>query len=248
MSNSMFPVDVLVNDKPIRQFAHNGKVFVESRNGVEYSIKLRNNNHSRILAIVSVDGINVIDGEVATPDGAGYIVDGYSCYTIKGFRTSNDKVNAFKFSQKDRSYAAKNEATGGDTANCGVIGIQLFYEQINWNVTWSTAPIWGSSPPVWTTTAPNFLAGQSLSNNNLLRCCHSAEVSNFDMGTEFSQKQVTDKVQTVEFKRGHSAGLVEIYYASRPALESMGVKIDKTASVAFPQAFQPSQFCKPPKW
>lgn len=123
-------VDILVNNKPIKQYAHDGKIFVEAKEGAEYSIRVRNNTNSRLLAVASVDSINVISGEIADDDGAGYIINGRSSYEIKGFRTSNDNVNAFAFSRKDKSYAAKSDATDGDTQDCGVLGIKLFSEKI----------------------------------------------------------------------------------------------------------------------
>ena len=58
--NDTYNVDILVNDKPIRKFPHDGKLFVEARDGQEYSIRIKNNSHSRILAITSVDGLDVL--------------------------------------------------------------------------------------------------------------------------------------------------------------------------------------------
>jgi hypothetical protein len=238
-------VDILVNgNQPIKQYAHKGKVFIESRDGIEYSIRIRNDGHARILAVVSVDGINVIDGELASPDGAGYIIAGYSSYTIKGFRTSNDSVNAFKFSRKDKSYAAKSESTSGDTSNCGVIGVQLYYEKVSYCNNWQY-PYHYWSNPIWTTTNhnPQYLC-RSMSTDGNVYC---ASIGNFDMGTEFSEKEVTDKVTNEDFVRGVSAGQLELYYASRASLEAMGIRFDKAAAVSFPQAFPKASYCKPPK-
>ena len=58
----------------------------------------------------------------------GYVVNGLSPIEIKGFRTDNDTVHPFKFSTKRRSYAAKSDEAGGDTSNCGVIGIEVYDE------------------------------------------------------------------------------------------------------------------------
>lgn len=122
-------VDILVNGKPIKKHAHAGRVYVEAKHWTEYSIKIRNNNWSRRLVVVSVDGINVIDGLAAGSTQAGYVINGYSSTEIKGFRTSNQEVHPFKFNAQERSYAAKSEETQGDTSNCGVIGVQVYDEK-----------------------------------------------------------------------------------------------------------------------
>ena len=122
-------VEVCVAGKPVKLFAHDGKLYVEAREG-EYTIKLKNDSYSRVLAVASVDGLNVISGEIAVADDAeGYIIQGRSAYEIKGWRVSNDKVNAFAFGKKDQSYAAKSEATDGDTSNVGVIGVRFYSEK-----------------------------------------------------------------------------------------------------------------------
>ena len=123
-------VEVLINDKPVRIFAHNGRLYVEAKENQEYSIRLRNDSYSRVLGVCSVDGMNVLDGEIACSDSYnGYIVRGRDSYIIKGWRVSNDKVNAFAFGKKDQSYAAKSEATDGDTSNVGVIGVRFYSEK-----------------------------------------------------------------------------------------------------------------------
>ena len=41
MTNENYTVDILVNDKPIRKFPFNDKLFVKSRKGEEYSIRIK---------------------------------------------------------------------------------------------------------------------------------------------------------------------------------------------------------------
>jgi hypothetical protein len=45
--------------------------------GHEYTIRIRNATGQRILAVPSVDGVNVITGETASPDQSGYVLDPY---------------------------------------------------------------------------------------------------------------------------------------------------------------------------
>ena len=129
MYNYETDVDILVNGQPIKKYSHKGNVYVEAKHWNEYSIRVRNNSCFRRLIIVTVDGINVIDGKAGGASKNGYVVNGFTTHEIKGFRTTNEEEHPFKFNSKDRSYAAKSEETKGDSTNCGVIGIQVYAEK-----------------------------------------------------------------------------------------------------------------------
>lgn len=122
-------VEILVNGKPVKKYAHNGKTYIQANKGSEYSIRIRNNSWNRRMFVISVDGINVVNGEPAGKIPFGYVISGYSSYEVKGFRTSNEVVHPFIFNDKKKSYAAKSEQTGGDISNCGVIGVQVYEEK-----------------------------------------------------------------------------------------------------------------------
>ena len=128
MINEIYTVDILVNDKPIRKYPHNGKLFVEARKGDSYSIRIKNNSYSRVLAVTSADGLDTLTGKSATENGNGYVINGYNSLTIDGFRVSDEKVARFVFDQKNSSYAASKE--DGSERNVGVIGIRLFTELV----------------------------------------------------------------------------------------------------------------------
>jgi len=264
-------VHILVNGRPVREYTHQGKVFVEAKHWTEYSIKIRNNGSLRRLLVVTVDGINVLDGEAGGNSKAGYVIEGYNSLDIKGFRTSNDVVHPFKFNRTGRSYAAKSDVTKGDTSNCGVIGVEVYAEKVNNNfcgilhqnecqphITWRT--------PIFTTTTDYTAPNITIYNHNVRAesCSRSADRQDsttcmsasplraveftsrgFDMGTEFSEREVTDRVYDVEFEIGAYVGSVAIFYASKEALEEMGVPIVKKTHVAWPNPF-PSKFCRPP--
>jgi hypothetical protein len=126
MSN--YEVNVLVNGNRCKQFNHNGKLFIEAKKGSEYSIEIKNNTWQRILAVASVDGLDVLNGKTAREDANGYVINGYGTLKIDGFRVSNEKVAKFLFDYKGGSYAASKE--DGSEKNVGVVGVRIFQELV----------------------------------------------------------------------------------------------------------------------
>jgi hypothetical protein len=104
---------------------HRGEYWVEGRPGARYAIRIRNQQGRRLLAVTSVDGINVVTGETAAVDQRGYVYDGWNVYDIAGWRKSDAEIAAFTFTAVPKSYAART----GRAANVGVIGIALFRDQ-----------------------------------------------------------------------------------------------------------------------
>ena len=92
MNRNSFELQILINGRPVKEYNHNNETYIEGRKGTEYTLKVKNNTYHRVLAIPAVDGINVITGKPATPDDSGYIIDGYNCVEIKGFRKDLETV------------------------------------------------------------------------------------------------------------------------------------------------------------
>jgi len=103
-----------------------GGRFVIGKKGREYELKVRNLSNVRLEAVMSVDGLDVIDGTSASIKKRGYIVNPGQTVVVKGFRTSSNAVASFKFSSVSSSYANLKH---GDTRNVGVIGLALFSEK-----------------------------------------------------------------------------------------------------------------------
>lgn len=99
---------------------------VKARQGKSYSIVIENICKARVEVVVSVDGLDVIDGKTASTGKRGYIIEPGDTLEIKGFRTSQDAVAAFEFSSVGASYANQRH---GDTRNVGVIGMAVFVEK-----------------------------------------------------------------------------------------------------------------------
>jgi hypothetical protein len=100
--------------------------FVVGEEGRRYSIVLRNKSNLRLEVVLSVDGLDVIDGKKASVRKRGYVMAPHSHLLIEGFRQSTEAVAAFRFGPVRESYAHEKY---GDTRNVGVIGVAIFNER-----------------------------------------------------------------------------------------------------------------------
>lgn len=103
-----------------------GGRFVVGKKGREYQIKIKNLSNARVEAVLSVDGLDVIDGKPASTKKRGYIVNPKQTLVVKGFRTSHEAVASFKFSSVGSSYANLRH---GETRNVGVVGLAVYHEK-----------------------------------------------------------------------------------------------------------------------
>lgn len=120
--------DVEIRDQTRRLLpglASGGRWFVIGEKGRRYSIRLRNRTEVRIEAVLSVDGLDVLDGRAASFRKRGYVMGPHGTLEIEGFRQSADAVAAFRFSSVRDSYANRKY---GETRNVGVIGVAIFNE------------------------------------------------------------------------------------------------------------------------
>jgi hypothetical protein len=122
------PIEIEILDRKsgrvLPLYWHEGERHVAGEPGREYEIRLRNAGDGRVLAVTSVDGINVITGRTASTAQSGYVLDPWGLVGIDGWRKSMDEVAAFYFTALPDSYAART----GRPDNVGVIGVALFRE------------------------------------------------------------------------------------------------------------------------
>ena len=107
-------------------YQHQGRYYVAGRPGNEYQIRVRNRTGADILAVVSVDGVNAVNGETAHWSQTGYVLGGRQAYDIRGWRKSLQQVAAFHFTELPNSYAART----GRPDNVGVVGVAVFRRKI----------------------------------------------------------------------------------------------------------------------
>jgi hypothetical protein len=104
---------------------YRGEYWVAGTPGARYAIEIRNRLGERLLAVASVDGVNVVSGATAGWDQTGYVFSPGDRYQITGWRKSDAEVAAFTFTASPNSYAERT----GRPANVGVIGVALFRER-----------------------------------------------------------------------------------------------------------------------
>jgi hypothetical protein len=131
-------VTVIDRDNGARLTPHyyHGEYWVAGTPGGRYAIEIRNHLGERVLAVTSVDGVNVISGKTASWTQSGYVFNPGERYEITGWRKSDTEVAAFTFTASPNSYAART----GRPANVGVIGVALFRER-------QPQPVYAPPPP-----------------------------------------------------------------------------------------------------
>jgi hypothetical protein len=110
----------------LRTYSDHGKVYVAGTPGHRYSVRMINRTGGRVMTVLSVDGVNAITGQTASPDQSGYVLGPWESAEIAGWRKSDDEIAQFNFTALPDSYAART----GRPANVGVIGVAVYEERV----------------------------------------------------------------------------------------------------------------------
>jgi len=102
------------------------KVYAEAVKGDHYRIIVRNKLNCRVGLVVAVDGRNIISGQKSwlKNNERMYILEPYATNEYSGWRTAQDKINRFYFTDVPDSYAA----AFGDESAMGVIAVVAYPE------------------------------------------------------------------------------------------------------------------------
>ena len=123
-------VDVQIVDRAgnaaLAEVRHRGSIYVAGRPGERYAVRLTNRSGARVLVVLSVDGVNAVSGETATPAQTGYVLSPWQSADITGWRKSDSEAAAFYFTALPDSYAARTDRPH----NVGVIGVAVFRERV----------------------------------------------------------------------------------------------------------------------
>jgi hypothetical protein len=104
------------------------KRYLEAKKGENYGIVITNSTPERVGVVIGVDGRNIITGKRSElrNNEAMYIVNAYESVRCDGWRTGNDQVHRFYFTDEADSYSVK---TFGDSSAMGVIAVAVYREQ-----------------------------------------------------------------------------------------------------------------------
>lgn len=220
---------------------YRGEYWIAGRPGAKYSIEIHNRLGERLLAVTSVDGVNVLSGETAAWDQAGYVFAPGERYQVTGWRKSDAEVAAFTFTESPNSYAERT----GRPANVGVIGIALYRERQP--QAW-TSPRLSEEAPTNRLAPPAAPAAQA--DAAPLAITPRAEPAP-KLGTGHGEREYS-YVNHTEFARlqPQPNEVIRIRYDSLDNLLAMGViRRDRPAAVnPFPAAPMPGYVPDPPGW
>jgi hypothetical protein len=202
---------------------HEGRAYVVGRPGNEYQVEVKNRSGEELLAMMSVDGVNVITGKTASAtQGGGYVLSPWENASIRGWRKSMGEIAAFYFTSLGDSYAART----GRPANVGVIGVALYQKKHAEPVPFTQAPEspWRSkderSSADASSTAPPPSAAGTLAENK----AHARQSPSAPLGTGHGRRE-DSRTSYVPFERRTSEPVetIAIYYDSYRNLVAQGV-------------------------
>jgi len=227
--------------------------YVVGTPGHEYAIRIRNETSRRILAVTSVDGVNVVTGETAAPEQSGYVIEAGGSVEIAGWRRSLERTSAFYFTDLGDSYAART----GRPRNVGVIGVAVFHELVR--------PMISSflrdkvlahenegDPRVRAeradAAAPAAPAQDAAGETGRLAASEPRQMLSNKLGTGFGRDEAS-LVQRVRFERATSAPAesISIQYDRRDNLIAMGVLPRPRYAQQTPDPFPAMRFVPAPR-
>ena len=197
----------------LQVYWHEGRAWVVGKPGNEYQISVRNQRSEDVLAVMSVDGVNVITGETASLQQSGYILSAWQPVDVKGWRKNMERTAAFYFTEISDSYAART----GRPDNVGVIGIALFQRKRYQPAPHDIVPYSKRSAP--------YPADQAASGSPAERHAEAyGEDRDAKLGTGHGRSE-TSYARYASFERASSAPAetITIYYDSYRNLVARGV-------------------------
>lgn len=201
------PAEVEIYDhtegRPLPVYWHAGLRHIAGEPGHEYEIRVRNRTGGRLLAVTSVDGVDVLSGRTASFDQGGYVLEPRGRLSVDGWRKNMDEVAAFYFTSLPDSYAART----GRPDNVGVIGIALFREQ----VAYLDEAVGQSVPSAAAERESNGSDAGNLAKESRLGTGHGQRLDSGAYYTSFERASATPD------------GVIRIYYDSHRNLVAQGI-------------------------
>lgn len=228
-------VEILINDRTIDTYYHKQKHYIEGRRNSVYKIRVHNDNDRAVAAVVSVDGLSVIDGKMAGADSQKYIIQPFSFIDVKGWRINDNEVREFKFGSRRNSYNQKSE--DGNSTDIGVIGVLFYGEKRRYRATpmymythtvGNPAFDYDSYPTFSTSNSLGLSASGSTASMAVGAVTRSLSVNN--VGTEQGD-HASSRVYHTSFDVDFSTySSVAIFYDDVKGLEARGIKVKRQQS------------------
>ena len=248
--SSLASVDVYdrTDGTALAVYPKDGRRYIVGTPGHEYAVRIRNCTGERILAVTSVDGVNVVSGETASPGQSGYVIEPYGSVEIAGWRKSLERTAAFYFTDLRDSYAART----GRPANVGVIGVAVFKEKqppIVYRPYRDKIAADAASPraeaPASAANGKSAPAGQANERDDTQRAAGALAKQ---LGTGHGRNE-TSYAQRVNFERASSAPAetVALQYDRRENLVARGVLPSPRYAERAPDPFPAMRFVPDPR-
>ncbi|MEI6208742.1 MAG: hypothetical protein WCP20_18350 [Desulfuromonadales bacterium] len=111
---------------PVKMRSGLKKVYAEAARGDHYRVEVRNRLNRRVGVVIAVDGRNIISGEKSWLKSSErmYILEPFGSGEFAGWRSGQDRINRFYFTDVPDSYAA----AFGDESAMGVITVAAYAE------------------------------------------------------------------------------------------------------------------------
>jgi len=222
-------------------YTHAGKLYVAGTPGHRYAVRVTNRTGGRVLAVLSVDGVNAISGETADTDQAGYVLGPWESTEIAGWRKSLDEIAQFNFTALPESYAAQT----GRPANVGVIGVAVFTERTQpaWRKRESIAQEAAPLPPPAPVSAPAEAEAGTTDSRARAPAAKAVQRRSERLGTGHGEREYA-RVERTTFRRASNrpAETLAIWYDSQRNLVARGIvplPIARHEPRPFPGAFVP---------
>jgi len=199
-------------------YEHEGRLYVAGEPRHQYELRVRNSSAMRVLAVTSVDGVNVITGETAAQEQSGYVLGAWDSVRIEGWRKSLDEVATFYFTRLADSYAART----GRPNDVGVIGVALFREYRPLQP--PCCPRWREGPSAAAPEASDQSSDELAKSESYAAGRSAQRRDESKLGTGHGHREASP-AQYVDFQRASSSPdeTIVIYYDSRRNLVAQGV-------------------------
>ena len=218
-------------------FRQGGRYYVPGDHGERYSLRLTNNTGQRILAVVSVDGVNIISGQNASTNQTGYVINPWQTTDIQGWRKSQQDVARFYFTSRSDSYSTRT----GRPGNEGIIGVAVFDEKIRYPQPRGRAP----DQEVMAESSADSVAGER--GRTLSK---SAPQAAPQLGTGHGEREYSYSYQTTFDRQPRVSEVLSIEYDTWTNLQRRGI-LPRTRYPQGPNPFprDNGQYVPdPPRW